>query len=219
MKKTHHKNLGIILIITLILGVCFHFSKNMNFASITNVAHGATSLESTSDGVTTPVTTTSADDKISADISFLTNLTSLGNIKIDTSFFKDKAFVSLKDNRVIINKVEPGRINPFAPIENVSVDTTIPVSKVITGNGTQITDKTAVLNGTINVVDGVTDLYFEYGKTETLGTVTETIKPSLVGSFIKNILGLTPKTNYFFRSCAKINSVANCGEIISFSTK
>lgn len=219
MKKTHRKTLGMLLIVTLIIGACFHFSKNMNFASITNIAHGASDLESTSGGITTPVSTTSANDKISADISFLTNLTSLGNIKIDTNFFKDKAFTSLKDNSVTITKVEPGRINPFAPIENASIEVTIPVSKVITGNPTQITDKTAVLNGTINVTGGVTDIYFEYGKTETLGTVTENLKPSLVGSFIKNILGLTPKTNYFFRSCAKINGVANCGEAVSFSTK
>ena len=91
------------------------------------------------------------------------------------------------------------------------------IPKVVTDTPTQITDKTAVFNGTINE-SGAKDTYFEYGITPQLGTVTPIVKQSLVGTFIKNVLGLTPKTNYFYKACAKINNVPLCGEVVSFIT-
>ncbi|MDP4033348.1 MAG: hypothetical protein Q8P60_10935, partial [Pseudorhodobacter sp.] len=103
--------------------------------------------------------------------------------------------------------------------DNSKINNFLLTTKVVTDQSTQITDKTAVLNGTINTVVGVTDTYFEYGTTVDLGTITATVKQSLVGTFIKNVLGLTPKTNYFFKACAKINNIASCGEVVSFTTK
>jgi hypothetical protein len=219
MKNTHLKNLGMLSVVALIIGVCFYFSKNMNSDFNTKIAHGETSLESTSGGIATPVVATSSLDKISADISFLANLTSLEKIKIDTDFFNSKVFVSLKDNSVNIEKVNPGRLNPFAPIENTPITEVVSTEKIVTVAPSSVTDKSVILNGIINTTDGVTDIYFEYGKTNTLGTMTETVKTSLVGSFLKNVLGLSPKTNYFFKACAKINNITNCGETIPFTTK
>lgn len=216
MKKTHNKTTLIMFtIVILIIGICFHFSKNLNSGVIARVVYGAT-LESSS----TDTVTSSGSSKISEDISFLTTLIgSLEKIKIDTDFFTSKLFLSLKDNSISIGSVEPGRINPFFPMENSNINNTVFSLKVITDLPTEITDKEVMLNGTINTTDGVTNVYFEYGKTNTLGTVVTTIEPSLIGAFIKNILGLTPKTNYFYKACAKINNIANCGEIVSFSTK
>lgn len=53
---------------------------------------------------------------INQDISFISTLASLNNIKIDTSVFSSPLFLNLVDNKVIINPIDPGRTNPFAPI-------------------------------------------------------------------------------------------------------
>lgn len=216
--KINKKTLGMFVIVTLIIGACFFFSKDLRSDFIAQVAYGS-SLESSSAPAGTAGSANSSD-KISSDLAFLSTLTSLKSIMIDTSFFNDKVFGSLVDNRVSINDVDPGRPNPFAPIGDIkSVTNETAVSSVVTVNPTEITSATANLNGTINTTEGVTDIYFEYGKTESLGTVAPVIKPSLVGNFIKNISGLTPKSNYFFKACAKIKGVATCGDVISFNTK
>jgi len=202
----------------LIGGIYFHSSRKANSLSLVPIAYGS-SLATSNGNSVSATTALSGSGKISSDIAFLTSLVSLGKIKIDTSIFKDKYFIALQNNAVKIEPVQAGRNNPFAPIQTVVVsDDVKALPKVITDQPTDITDKTAILNGTINQVEGVTDIYFEYGKTDKFGTVTGTIKPSLVGTFIKNVLGLTPKTSYFFRACAKINNVATCGEVVSFTT-
>jgi hypothetical protein len=162
----------------------------------------------------------SSVDKISSDIAFLTTLVSLKRIKIDTKLFSNQSFNALENNSVKIEPVKPGRVNPFAPVgtDKVNGNNAISVAQVITDQPTQITDKTVIFNGTINTTNGVTDTYFEYGTTMNLGTVTPIVKQSLVGTFIKNVLGLTPKTNYFYKACAKINKIASCGEVVSFTT-
>lgn len=213
MKKTYRKFL-IISTIFIFIGITYiYFSNNLN---TTPIAFGS-SLTS-SDGTEVIPVSDGSVDKISSDISFLTTLVSLKKIKIDTAIFTNKSFNALQNNAVKIEPVVPGRINPFAPIEVSNTNNIVSTSKVITDAPTQITDKTAVLNGTINTVSGVTDTYFQYGTTTNLGTVTPTVKQSLVGTFIKNVLGLTPKTNYFYKACAKINGTATCGDVVSFTT-
>jgi len=185
---------------------------------IVPVAYGS-SLVSSSAAESINSLVTSAGDKISSDISFLTTLVSLKRITIDTSIFSDKSFNSLKNNAVKIDRIEPGRSNPFAPINASKIrNISLTAAKVVTDQPTQITSTSTILNGTVNATSGVTDLYFEYGTTENLGTLTPIVQQSLVGTFIKNVSGLNPKTNYFFKACAKINSVATCGEVVSFTT-
>lgn len=215
MKKIYNKFLIISTVALFIGGVYLYFSNDLN-STLTPVAFGS-SLESSTGAVplSAPV---SVGDKISSDISFLTTLVSLKNIKIDTALFTNKSFNALENNAVKIEPVVAGRINPFAPISTNKTSSVVSVSKVVTDQPTQITDKTVSLNGTINTINGVTDTYFEYGTTTNLGTVTATVKQSLVGTFIKNVLGLTPKTGYFFKACAKINGIATCGEVVSFTT-
>lgn len=216
MKKIYNKFLIVSTIALFIGGVYLYFSNNLNSGTIMPVAFGS-SLESSTGAI--PLTApTSAQDKISSDISFLTILASLKVIKIDTSIFTDKSFNALKNNEVKLVPVAPGRINPFAPINtNSVVNATIPVSKVVTDGPTQITGSTVILNGTINTV-GVTDTYFEYGATTNLGTTTASVKQSLVGTFIKSVLGLNPGTNYFYKACANFDKIAYCGDVVSFTT-
>ena len=51
------------------------------------------------------------------------------------------------------------------------------------------------------------------------GRITKITNREYNPNFIKNISGLSPKSNYFFKACAKIKGVATCGDIISFNTK
>jgi hypothetical protein len=216
MKIIYNKFLIVSTIILFLGGVYLYFSNDLNSGEIVPVAFGS-SLASSTGVEVSPIST--AGDKISSDISFLATLVSLKEIKIDTTLFTNDAFKVLVNNAVKIEPVAAGRINPFAPMNNNGItNNVINTPSVITDQPTQITDRTAILNGTINIVNGATDTYFEYGPTTNLGTVTSTMKPSFVGTFIKNVLGLTPKTNYFFKACAKINNITLCGEVVSFMT-
>jgi len=217
MKTTYHKFL-IISTLAIIVGMISLYVINSPEKEIVPVAYGSSLISSTAANSIDSLVS-NAGDKIASDISFLTTLVALKKITIDTSIFSDKSFSNLKNNAVKIDKIEPGRANPFAPI-NVSKIRTISTTaaKVVTDQPTQITNTTVAFNGTVNETSGVTDLYFEYGTTKDLGTVTSIVQQSLVGTFIKNVSGLNPKTNYFFKACAKINSIATCGEVISFTT-
>ncbi len=212
MKKKSNKSI-IIFITTLFVSVVY-----LSSLYLPKVAN-ASSLSSSTGFISAAFSSLSSSEKRSSDTAFLSALSSLKNIKIDTSLFSDKSFMSLKNNAVKIDSITPGRVNPFSPFgsstKNVDIAST---PKIITEKASAVTDKTAVLNGTINVASDVANAYFEYGTTLNLGVVTPTIQTSLVGSFVKNILGLTPKTEYFYRACAKINNIANCGEVVTFTT-
>ena len=215
--KRYNKFLIVSTIALLLGGVYLYSSHNIESDPIIPTAYGS-SLASSAGTEPLQSSTTAKDDKIGEDISFLTTLVSLKNIKIDTSLFSDKYFNKLQNNAVKIEKVTPGRNNPFAPINSNTISiNTATLSKVVTDPPTQITDKTTVLNGTINS-SGVTDIYFEYGTTPSLGTVTPNVKQSLVGTFIKNVVGLSPKTNYLYKACAKIGGAVLCGDVVSFTT-
>lgn len=216
--KRYNKFLIVSTIALLLGGVYLYSSHNIQSDPIIPTAYGSSLASSAGAEPLQSSSTTTQDDKIGEDISFLTTLVSLKNIKIDTSIFSDKYFNRLQNNAVKIEKVTPGRTNPFAPISTSTISiNTASLSKVVTDPPTQITDKTAVLNGTINS-SGVTDIYFEYGTTPSLGSVTGIVKQSLVGTFIKNIVGLSPKTNYLYKACAKISGAVLCGDVVSFTT-
>lgn len=216
MKKIYHKFLIISTIFLLLGGVYLYFSSELNSKGVIPVAFGSSLASTTGDAA--PLVTTTAEDKISSDISFLATIEALKNIKIDVSLFSSRSFNMLENNSVKIEPVTAGRVNPFAPINSVNIVNAEILQKVVTNLPTQVTNNAAILNGTVNATVGVTDTYFEYGITPNLGTTTTIVKQSLVGTFIKNVLGLTPKTNYFFKACAKINNVALCGEVVSFTT-
>ena len=218
MKKAYNKFLIVSTIFLAIGGVYLYFSNNLNSDTLVPTAYGS-SLGSSNDSTGVAPSTQSLSEKISSDISFLNTLTSLNKIKIDTSLFSDQSFNILQNNSVNIESVNPGRVNPFAPINTNNTNTNILAPKTTTDQPTTITTNSVILNGTVNTLAGVTDAYFEYGLTPALGTPVVTVKPSLVGTFIKNVLGLTPKTNYYYRACAKMNNTPLCGDVVSFTTK
>jgi len=160
-----------------------------------------------------------AQDIVSSDIAFLKTLVSLKKINLDTSFLSSLPFKSLKNNTVKIETIAPGRTNPFAPTSSIQTVNTNVAPTVVTNQASDITDKTATLNGSVNTTGTVSSSYFEYG-TATVGetNIIADAKMSLVGTFVKNITGLTPKTSYFYKACSKINNISSCGEIVPFTT-
>jgi hypothetical protein len=212
MKRMYNKFLIVSTAFILVGGVYLYFSNDLNKETVVPVAQGSSLASSL--GIA-PSPSSIPDESISSDISFLETLVSIKSLQIDTSLFTNRTFNALQNNAVKIEPVQPGRINPFAPMDATGATG----NSVVTDEPTQVAARTAVLNGTVSASSGVSDTYFTYGTTEQSLTNTATAtRQSLVGTFIKNVSGLTPKTTYFFRACAKINNVALCGETVSFTT-
>jgi hypothetical protein len=220
MHRTYNKFLIVIAIAILLSGAYVYFSHDLDAQAASTNQNGSSLVSS--NGSSKSPALDSKNAKISEDTAFLTTLTSLNKLKIDTSIFSRQSFMSLRDNTVTLEQVTPGRPNPFAPINSENNSTTnveTQASPVTTNEATEITTNSALLNGTIDSsISGVTSSYFEYGPTEALGTVTPTAKQSLIGTFFTNLTGLKPKTKYYFSAVAKINGALNYGEIVSFTT-
>ncbi len=215
MNTTYHKFLIISAIAIILGGVYVYFSNDLKVHADTP----SSSLVSSSLGDISASVIQSEDQQIAEDTAFLLTLTSLTKIKIDTSLFSRASFNALNDNTVLLQASPTGRPNPFAPINTSIPEDTAPVSPVITNSVTGITNKSAVLNGTLSdEATGVTTTYFEYGPTEVLGKSTAPVKQSLIGTFVTTVNGLASRTPYFFRAVAKINGTLHFGEIISFDT-
>lgn len=210
--NTYNKFLIVLATIVALSGFYVYFSNNLN----ANAAGSDSSLVSSSSGAPADLLG-ATNDKISQDTAFLYTLTSLTKIKIDTSLFSESSFNSLNDNTVMLEPITPGRPNPFAPIAGAVVNSTS-VSPVTTNTPDQVTAKSAVLNGSVSSTNGVTNTYFEYGPTPTLGKITPNSKQSLIGTFGSTITGLTSGTTYFYRAVAKINGTLTYGDVISFNT-
>lgn len=220
MHRTYNKFLIIIALAILLSGTYVYFSHDLDAQAATPNNDNGSSLVS-SNLLPTGLASDSKNEKISQDTAFLTTLTSLNKLKIDTSIFSMQSFMSLRDNTVTLEQVAPGRPNPFAPInsENNSTVVATEVSPVTTNEASEVTNNSAILNGTIDSsITGVASSYFEYGPTEALGTVTAGAKQSLIGTFFTSLTGLKPKTKYYFSAVAKINGALNYGEIVSFTT-
>ncbi len=220
MHRTYNKFLIVIAIAIILSGVYVYFSNDLDAQAASNNTQNSSLVSS--NALPKDMVTGSRNEKIAKDTAFLTTLTSLNKLKIDTSIFSKESFMSLRDNTVTLEQVTPGRPNPFAPIKSEKSSSVVETqdSPVITNEATEVTDNSALLNGTMDSsVSAVTSSYFEYGTTEALGTTTPPAKQSLIGTFFVNLTELKPKTKYYFSAVAKINGALNYGEIVSFTTK
>lgn len=211
MNKIYHKFLIIFSILVIVGGIYFYFSN-----SLTSEASLSSSLDASLVGNSSDIANN--DNRINSDIAFISTLTSLNRIKIDTTLFTKKSFQSLNDNTVKLEPGIPGRINPFSPINLNSIENNISSSPILTNEPLEVKSKTAILSGSVNRTTGVTDTFFEYGVSESLGQKTPQATVSLIGTFISNITGLNSKTTYFYKACAKINGATICGDVVSFDT-
>lgn len=215
MKRTYNTFLIAFAVAILFFGVYVYFYNGLNAQAAAPVSSG--SAISSQNG--TPSVASADVKQSSIDTNFLLSLASLTKIKIDTSIFTDSAFRKLNDNTVTLEQVQTGRLNPFAPVGLFANTTPEQTSPITTNQPVKLTNKTAVLSGTVTSTTGVTNTYFEYGPTPTLGKLTPQATPSLIGTFITTITGLTPQTTYFYRAVAKINGTPLYGEVVSFETQ
>jgi hypothetical protein len=213
--KTFYKKISIILVIfTLIAGVYLHSSNDIKIHSLIPTAFASSLLSSNDNN-----SSFSGNSQVAADILFLSTLQSLKKIKIDTEFLNNSYFKSLKNNKISLTPVKAGRTNPFDQMGIDSQANPGSLSSVATNQATTITTNTAILNGTLNIISGVTDIYFVYGtSSQNLDQKLDVENQTLIGTFSKNLMGLIPQTNYFYKACAKISNVEVCGEVSSFRT-
>ncbi len=222
MHKPHNKTTLFIIGVLVIAGVYIYSAYGENAQAATAPASSSALSSSSNSSPMGNIVNGNAlgsnDQQINADTAFLASLTSLTKIKIDTTLFMNESFNALVDNNVKLEPTPSGRTNPFAPISGVTPTLTPQAGPVSTNPPLQITDKSANLYGTVNNQTGVTSVYFEYGPTATLGKKTIPASQSLVGTFVTNVTGLTPKTTYFYRASAKIGNNIVFGEIVTFVT-
>jgi hypothetical protein len=180
----------------------------------------------TTAGVGTPTAggavTASADGSVSGDAlghDFLVLLLSVRSIHIDSSLFKDKAFLVLQDfNRKIPPDTDPGRVNPFAPIGTDGGSGAVTVAKVTTSNPSSIKQTGAAFNGTLETADTNTTRWFDYGTTTFLGTMTPPKTQLTPGAFTETVTGLLPNTTYYVQSSALVGGVTIHGNTVTWKT-
>lgn len=148
---------------------------------------------------------------------FLDQLLNLEAMTLPGDIFDNPSFGSLSDFTIdLIQPGNEGRPNPFAPVgEDVAFAT--PGAPVQTGQVTKITNTSATLSGILANGLSVTERFFEYGTTESLGSTTTKITSTLT-PFETNLTSMTPGTTYYFRAVAKIGSAYSFGDISSFQT-
>jgi hypothetical protein len=209
MKISKNKILIILVIVVAFVVLYNYFSTNLKSEAADSSLNSVKTTEASSDE---NGGTVSVSQRIAKDTAFISKLKSLTSIKIDTSLFDNKLFSKLNDNNVTIVHGEIGRTNPFAPIEGSTTIFKVSTDKAIIG----ATD--VVLNGSANS-QNITNAYFEYGTTPTkLDKKTSFVNVSMIGNFSYNVTGLLPKTQYFYRAVANVNSVPSYGEVIIFTT-
>lgn len=211
MHKKYSKFLIVSFVGVLLLGVYSYFYNDYQ-----TEASSDSGITSSLDSVNPIDGSVPMDAKTSEDISFLTQLISLKNIKIDTSLFEDESFTLLVDNNIKLEPVPYGRVNPFSPTEKVATNNKTAFS-LKTTSATLISNKSAVLNGFLEGANS-TNVYFEYGPTEALGKVTPKVNPSMIGNYSSTIVGLTSKTPYYYKITANINGALSSGDIMTFNT-
>lgn len=214
MKKIHTTALFIVAITLIVGGLYTYFSYGESVHAEVPVSTDSSLVSQT--GVAQAATTS---DPSSLDITFLATLSSLKTIKIDTSLFTNRAFQKLKDNTVKLDEVKTGRPNPFAPITSTATSQSVTASVVNTNQPLKVTTNTAILSGTVNNSSVGVSTYFEYGATPSLGKTTTPVAPSLIGTFITNISGLSSQTVYFYRAVVKVNGKPLYGDVVTFETQ
>lgn len=207
----YNKFLVLISIVILLSGAYIYFYNGSKSEAANSSSSLSSSLDSSLGDPNAPV-----DNQIANETAFLSSLSLLKNIKIDTAIFTNKSFNLLKDNYVSLEEVTPGRPNPFAPIDSNSFSSSN--SSIVTNESSQITSKGAVLNGSLSSTIKAQSVFFEYGSTMALGKVTSNAEQSLLGTFVVNISSLTPKTTYYFRAAARVLGTILYGEVVSFTT-
>jgi DNA-binding beta-propeller fold protein YncE len=103
--------------------------------------------------------------------------------------------------------------------------TTLPVAPITaTGKATDVSETSAVINGTINPAGLQTTYHFEYGLTDAYGSRTPAAIEAVAGNghapriFSRTLRGLEPGTTYHYRLVAESSQGVSEGEDRTFTT-
>lgn len=190
------------------------------------------------------------DQGLNADTqAVLSLLQSITKINLNTGIFSRASYLSLEDQeKVIPPDLNPGRVNPFAPIgldssvvSQSSVDfqnflnstnsqntnqsssnnesQNSSASTIKTLNPTIISRNEVILRGEILTSNIGAKRYFEYGVSQNTFSVTTTkVSQEFPGTFSYSAKNLLPNTTYYYRAVILIEGTAVLGEVKSFST-
>lgn len=224
MKKTFF----IIITLVLIGGGVIAYS---GFGKATQTK-GASPLQSSNAGASTPATATTPSSEVSNQ--FLRLLLSVNSISISNELFAKPAYLALVDfsTRLESDGTE-GRPNPFAPIgveqttstggtgSLVNQPTQGVQSTLVTNPVSNITATTAIASGIVPSSVIATERYFEWG---TMAQPPFDKKSNFVaqnpvtGVFGSPITNLTPNTTYSLRAVAKVGGQLVYGPVVIFKT-
>ena len=213
MHRKYNKFLIVSFVGVLALGAYSYFYNNLKSEAANEDSALSSSLTDTASTTSAPVNNT-----INEDTAFLMKLNSLKRIKIDVSLFENQAFKLLVSNNIKIDPLPYGRLNPFSPTDQSTAVAKLTYTLKTNPVGA-ITNKSAVLNGSLEGGATSNNIYFEYGTVaDKLDKTTPKVIPSLVGNFSSNINLLNSKTTYYYRSAANINGAIVFGDVMTFNT-
>ena len=117
-KSSKSTIISIVLIVAVALVAYFYYESTITVSN--------SGLESTS----------GTSDAQAAGMRVLNLLSQIRSLKIDTSVFKDPAYLSLRDYSVAIPQENVGRPNPFAPLSGISSTSTVTTMGASTSTAT-----------------------------------------------------------------------------------
>lgn len=206
------KIFGIVVIVIAII----IFASSFLGSSTPEPVKSASPLSSTTG--TIPLPGANVNSKSSAD-EFSTLLSSVKSITIDTSLFDNPAYKMLRDFPVALGSDVVGRANPFAPV-GTDAGGDIPADVVVqTLQSGKITGTTAEFGAQVTVADTVpTNVVFEYGTSDTFGSITPTITFTKSGTVLFTASKLLPETTYYVRAIAVRGVSTTTANTTSFTT-
>jgi hypothetical protein len=146
-------------------------------------------------------------------------LSSINSITIDTTIFKNRAYMLLRDYPVTLGTDVVGRADPFAPIGSDASSPVVQDVSVQTLQTGKITKTTAEAGAQVSVSGSTpTTIIFEYGTSDTFGSATAPINVTKNGAVLSTLTGLSPQTQYFVRAVAVRGSITTTANITSFVT-
>lgn len=210
-KKTKTFAIVVLIIAALIFAVSFFPGDK---SAVSNNNSNVNPLTSTTGNIPlpgAPNTTTSNDE-------FSKVLSSIKNIYIDTSIFQNRAYILLRDFPVSLGTDVVGRNNPFAPI---GVDSSVVEQDVVvqTLQAGKVTKNTAEAGAQVTLTTTApVNVIFEYGTSDTFGSVTSPILVTKNMAVLSTIKGLDPDTTYYVRAVAVVGSTTVTSNTTSFVT-
>ena len=214
MSSTIKTVIGVVVGLVLLAAIYFFATSGSKPAAPSSPLQSSTATQSQTQSVI------GSDDAALSD-KFLSLLLNIRTIKLDQTIFSSPAFTSLKDFTTTLSAdTNPGRVNPFAPINSDSGSAPVTLS-VTTGPVTSVGPLTATFVGALSAGAVGQAHYFEYGTANVVPLPNQTAdtpgNPNS-GVFSFTIAGLVPNTTYYVRAAAKVGGIPVYGSVVSFTT-